>query len=312
LPETSDFLQDQDENGQMGDTTTVPDSAGEFTESAASVAGLDEALWNTISTALLLRSHPRFDERVLDAYARDGASALPTAELVGIAGLVDAVEPEASLVELARERAGERMPQLRLHVADPAGWEPEGYDLVQCVLGIAAFDDVAAGTRHLVERARPGGRVAIAAWARDSLDPLPRLLASAAAGASGTGGGPTTESDGPTDPSRHDESATDPGPPHTVAAADTAGSLAHWLAELGLVDVRAEAVQRHVDLTPELAWLFVHGTGLHGLVDGLDEAQLAAVRERYLAAIADADVRTVDASTIIAVGRRPETRGRGD
>ena len=281
----------------MGDTTTVPDSAGEFTESAASVARLDEVLWNTISTAVLLRSHPQFDERVLDAYARDVASALPTAELVGVGGLVDAVEPEASLVELARERAGERMPQLQLHVADPAGWEPEGYDLVQCVLGIAAFDDVAAGTRHLIERARPGGRVVIATLARDSLDPLPVLLA-AASGASAAG---SDEDPG----MRTDEGADGTvEPPHTVVAADTAGSLAHWLTELGLADVRAEAVQRHVDITPELAWLFVQGTGLQGLVDGLDESELDAVRERYLAAIADADVHAVDATTIIAVGRR--------
>lgn len=283
----------------MGDTTTVPDSAGEFTESAASVARLDEVLWNTISTAVLLRSHPQFDERVLDAYARDGASALPTAELVGVGGLVDAVEPEASLVELARERAGERMPQLQLHVADPAGWEPEGYDLVQCVLGIAAFDDVAAGTRRLIERARPGGRVVIATWARDSLDPLPVLLA-AASGASAAGSDE--------DPGMGTDEGADGTvePPHTVAAADTAGSLAHWLTELGLVDVRAEAVQRHVDLTPVLAWLFVQGTGLQGLVDGLDESELDAVRERYLAAIADAGVHAVDATTIIGVGRRPD------
>ena len=284
----------------MGDTTTVPDSAGEFAGTADSVAGLDEVLWNTISTAVLLRSHPRFDERVLDAYARDGASALPTAELVGIGGLVDAVEPSESLVSLARERAGERMPQLQLHVADPAGWEPAGYDLVQCVLGVAAFDDVEAGTRHLVERARPGGRVAVAVWARDSLDPLPELLAAA------IGGSPAAEPDGDPDGRPDEERGEVAEPPHTVSAASTAGSLAHWLTELGLADVRAEAVQRHVDLTPELAWLFVQGTGLHEVVDGLDGAELDAVRARYLAAIADADVRAVDATTLIAVGRRPE------
>ncbi|MFE6254441.1 class I SAM-dependent methyltransferase [Agromyces sp. NPDC057865] len=290
----------------MGDTTTVPDSAGEFTESAASVAGLDEVLWDTISTAVLLRSHPQFDERVLDAYARDGASALPTAELVGVGGLVDAVEPMASLVELARERAGERMPQLQLHVADPAEWEPDGYDLVQCVLGIGAFDDVTAGTRHLVERARPGGRIVIAVWARDSLDPLPGLLAAAAGGSATAGGSAAAESDEEPEEPADEESDAAAEPPHTVVAADTAGSLAHWLTELGLVEVRAEAVQRHVDLTPEVAWLLVQGTGLHGLVDGLDESELDAVRERYLAAIADADVHAVDATTIIAVGRRPD------
>lgn len=281
----------------MGDTTTVPDSAGEFADAAASFAGLDEVLWDTISTATLLRSHPKFDERVLDAYSRDGASALPTAELVGVSGLVDAVEPAEPLVELARERAGERMPQLNLHVAEPADWEPTGYDLVQCVLGIASFADVEAGTRRLIDRARPGGRVAIAVWARSALDPLPDLLAASLPGAASEDGDAEAEvaaEDG------------DAPPAHTVEVADTPGSLAHWLTDLGLVDVRAEAVQRHVDLTPELAWLLVQGTGLRALVADLGDDELDEVRERYLEAIAERGVTAVDATTLIAVGRRPE------
>lgn len=284
----------------MGDTTTVPDSAGESAETAASIAELGEVLWDTISTATLLRSHPRFDERVLDAYSRDGASALPTAELVGVGGLVDAVEPAEPLVDLARDRAGERMPQLNLHVAEPADWEPTGYDLVQCVLGIATFADVEAGTRRLVERARPGGRVAIAVWARDALAPLPDLLVAALPEAASEAGGPAADA-------RADAETGAASPPHTIHVADTAGSLAHWLTELGLVDVRAEAVQRHVDLDPDLAWRLVQGTGLRALIADLGESELADVRQRYLAAIAEHDVQAVDATTLIAVGRRPES-----
>lgn len=303
----------------MGDTTTVPDSAGEFADAAASFAGLDEVLWDTISTATLLRSHPRFDERVLDVYSHDGASALPTAELVGVGGLVDAVEPAEALVELARERAGERMPQLNLHVAEPADWEPTGYDLVQCVLGIASFGDVEAGTRRLIDRVRPGGRVAIAVWARGALDPLPDLLAASLPGAASETGGAEADVDGDgdegaaadddTDAETAAEAAADAdvdaAPAHTVEVADTAGSLAHWLTELGLVDVRAEAVQRHLDLTPELAWLLVQGTGLRALVADLGDDELDEVRERYLGAIVERGVTAVDATTLIAVGRRP-------
>lgn len=289
----------------MGDTTTVPDSGGEFADAAASFAGLDEVLWDTISTATLLRSHPRFDERVLDAYSRDGASALPTAELVGVGGLVDAVEPAEPLVELARERAGERMPQLNLHVAEPADWEPTGYDLVQCVLGIASFADVEAGTRRLIDRVRPGGRVALAVWARDALDPLPDLLAASLPGAASETGGAEADVDGDEAGEADAAADGDAAPAHTVEVADTAGSLAHWLTELGLVDVRAEAVQRHVDLTPELAWLLVQGTGLRALVADLGDDELDEVRERYLGAIAERGVTAVDATTIIAVGRRP-------
>jgi SAM-dependent methyltransferase len=273
----------------MGDTTTVPDFAGEFADAAESFAELDEVLWNPISTAAVSRSHPRFDERVLDACCGDGASALPTAELVGVGGVVDAIDPAEPLIEIARERAGERMPQLRFHVADVTSWEPTGYDLVQCVLGISSFPDVEADTRRLIERARPGGRVALTVWTRGALEPLPELLVAAL-----PEGGPS-----------------DPGEPTTATTlgiehADTPGSLARWLGELGLVEVRAEAVRRHVDVTPELAWQLVSGTGLRAIVSDLDDAALEGVRKRFLAALAERDVPTIDATTLIAVGRRPE------
>lgn len=278
----------------MGDTTTVPDFEDESARTADSFAELDEVLWNPISTAAVSRSHPRFDERVLDAWCGDGSSALPTAELVGTGGLVDAVDLAEPLIEIARERAGERMPQLHLHVADVATWEPAEYDLVQCVLGLSLFPDLEADTRRLIERARPGGRVAITAWASGAIEPLPELLV-----ASLPKGGSVNRKK-PRRPKKP------PRPPkQNVEIAGTAGTLAHWLTELGLGGVRAESVPRHLDLTPDLAWSLVLGTRHHAL-DVLDPAELEGVRERFVAILAEREVRTVDATTLIAVGRRPE------
>lgn len=265
----------------MGELTSEPDFVGGFAAGAASFAELDEAVWNPISTATLARTRPMFDELVLDVCSGDGASALPTAELVGIGGLVDAVDLAEGLVEIARERAGDRLPQLRLHVADATAWEPTGYDLVQCVLGIFFFDDVEAGVQHLVERAKPGGRVAVTVWARGALEPLPEALAAAL----GT------------------EPPEDASP--ALASIDTPGGLARWLTELGLTGVRADLARRHVPLTPEFAWSFVMGTGLRAFVEGLDEEELDGVRERYLAELAERGVDTLDLTTLIAVGHRP-------
>ena len=269
----------------MGDTIEVPDFAEGFAAAAASFAEIDDALWNPISTAAVLRSQPQFDERVLDACSGDGASAVPTAELVGTGGLVDAVDFAEGLVELARERAGDRMPQLRFHVADVTTWETTGYDLVQCVLGILFFDDLEAGTRHLIERARPGGRVAITVWAAGAMEPLGEVLTSALPeGAASVLGDLRSPA---------------------IDVASTAGSLAHWLTGLGLVQVRADAVRRRLDLTPELAWGLVEGTGLRLALGDLDDEAVAGVRERYLAALEERGVETVDVTTLIAVGRRP-------
>lgn len=270
----------------MGETTSEPDFVGGFTAAAASYAELDEAVWGPISTATVARSKPRFDELVLDACSGSGASALPTAELVGPGGVVDAVDFTEALVAIARERAGERLPQLRLHVADVTEWEPTGYDLVQCVLGVLFFDDLDAGTRHLVERARPGGRVAVTVWGRGALEPVPEVLATAL----------------PADLAlRLQGGSASP----TISDVDTPGTLAHWLTGLGLVRVRAEIVRRHLELDDALAWSLVTGTGLRAFLVGLADEELEAVRTRYLAGLASREVRTVELTTLVAVGFRP-------
>jgi len=278
---------DQGDNGRMGDKLGEPDLAGGFAAAAAASIELDEALWDPISTAAVARAHPRFDEMVLDACCGDGASALPTAELVGPGGVVDAVDFAEPLIDAARERAGERMPQLRLHVADVTSWEPTDYDLVQCVLGVFHFPDIDAGTRHLIERARPGGRVAITVWARGAFEPLPELLADAL-----PDGG----------------ASLDAAVPRAAGleSIDTSGSLAQWLTGLGLIGVRAHAVQRHLELTPELSWGLVEGTALRFMLGSLGAPAVEKVRRRFLAAIDSRGVPSIDVTTLIAIGRRPE------
>ena len=289
----------------MGDPTMEPVDAEGIAEPATASAALDEVLWDPIARATVLRSHPIFDERVLDACSGDGATALPTAELVGPGGIVDAVASSEGVVALVRERAGERMPQLRLHVGDATEWPYTGYDLVQCVLGIPSFADPEAGARHLVECARPGGRAAFAVWARGALDPLPELLAAALPEAAGPGADAGAEAKDEAEAEAEAIDAAASGLP-VLHDADTTGTFAHWLAGLGLVDVRAEAINRHLDLDPGLAWALVLGTPLRSMLGDLDDEAVAGVRERYLAALAERALPPVDITTLVAVGRRPE------
>ena len=258
---------------------------GEDTEDPAA-GRLDAVLWDPISRASMLRSSPRFDERVLDAAAGDGATAIPTAELVGPGGIVDAIDPSEAAIALLRERAGDRMPQLRTHVGDPTTWPYTGYDLVQCVLGVPRFADVEEGTEHLVQCARPGGRVVITVWAHGALEPLGELLAAEAASAD----------DGEDDGDGDDDASGTGSPALTIEHAETAGTFAHWLAERGLVDVRAETVSRRLEVTPELAWEVATATGL---------VEPDADRDRFVADLESRDVSSIDVTVLIAVGHRP-------
>lgn len=260
--------------------------AGAVFGDAEVYASLDEALWEPISAATLVRSKPQFDELVLDACCGTGASALPAAELVGVGGLVDAIDVSEALVEAARDRAGARLPQLHLSVADATKWETVGYDLVQCVLGVFLFDDLDGGTQHLIDAAKPGGRVAVTVWARGAFDPIPAALAEAMRGETDV---PDTHAFG-----------------HLVMPqAETPGALAQWLSGLGLLQVRADAVHRHLDVDPDLAWRLVIGTSLNRFVAGRDAEALDQVRERFIEALAEREVTSVDVTTLVGVGQRP-------
>ncbi|WP_280493919.1 class I SAM-dependent methyltransferase [Nocardia farcinica] len=249
-------------------------------------------LWNPIGSATVAATAPRPGERVLDACCGTGASALPAARAVGAGGHVDAVDLSAALIgELARHAA--ELPQVRTHVADATTWPHDGYDVVQAVLGVFFFPDMAAGTEHLISRARPGGRVGCTIWRRGSMVLAGKHLGNAIAAVTGT---PVRER-----------------PEHPVDRIDNAEAFGSWFTERGLSDVTVVEHPLRLALTPELAWLIVTGSGFVGALADLDPDQVAAVHRRYLDSLAAAGVTDIDATTLIGVGTRvaansPRTR----
>ncbi|MCP2370795.1 SAM-dependent methyltransferase [Agromyces terreus] len=251
-------------------------------------------MWNPISMATVLRAAPRFGELVLDACCGDGASAVPTAELVGPGGAVDAVDRSEAMTELARERAeGEAapLPQLRLHAADATEWEPVGYDLVQCVLGVFFFDDVEGGVAHLVDRLKPGGRFVVTLWAPGAVKDFTEALCDAVEAEGGEAGAEAVAAY---------RSGGRPDVPSTP------GALAQWLGSFGLERTRGELVPRHLDLDDDLAWRLVLGMSRRRLVADLDDATRDRVATAFHALRAERGISRVDLSTIIGVGHRPE------
>ena len=143
--------------------------------------------------------------------------------------------------------------------------------------------------------------MAIAVWAPGALEPLREMLTTAlhdgdaAAEPDSDAGAEPDDVASPTPMSRDDAddgardadaTAADAVPPGEVDVLHSPGTLAHWLTGLGLVGVRAETVQRHLDLTDEIAWSLVLGTELRDALHDLDDDAVAGVRERLLAALA--------------------------
>jgi SAM-dependent methyltransferase len=239
-------------------------------------------LWQPIGAATVEATAPGPGQRVLDACCGTGASALPAAHRVGPAGHVDAVDLSPRLVgELDRHAAA--LPQVHTHVADVTTWAAGGYDVVQCVLGVFFFPDMAAGAEHLIGRARPGGRVGVTIWRRDALAEAGRHLRKAVGEVTGT--------------------TPQGGLPALLETINEAGAFRDWLTARGLTGVTVTTHELRLPRTPEVAWLLVTGSGWIGLLAGLDERQIAAVRAAWLESLERAGV-VLDASTLIGVGVR--------
>lgn len=269
----------EDRSGEGPSTAAL----GAWDQAATDFDRLAEHLWGPVGVGTVSVTRPAAGERVLDACCGTGASAGPAARAVGPTGLVDAVDLSDAMTAVTGRLTAD-LPHLRVHTADVTTWQPDGYDVVQCVLGAFFFPDMDAGTEWLVGRARPGGRVAVAIWQRDALTTAGEALVAAVGAVRGQ----------PLETPRASTRVQELGDPETLGA---------WTAQRGLDDVAVTTVPLELPADPDVLWLLVTGSGFRGLLGGLDAGQVGAVRAGYLGRLASRG--PVDATTLVAMGRRP-------
>lgn len=256
-----------------------------FDDTAWNFDLLGPHLWDPIGEATVEYTAPARGESVLDACCGTGASAIPAGRRVGAAGHVDAVDLSAVLLKQLRRKAQE-MPQIATHRADATVWERDGYDVVQCALGIFFLPDTTAGTEHLISRARRGGRIGFTIWRRGAVEEAARHLQAALAQV------------------RTADTKPKPKPSHLIERINQAGAFRDWLRGLGLERATVTESALRVPMTPEIAWLVITGSGYVSAINGLDQQQVARVRDAYLGSLADAGVTELDATTLIGTGTR--------
>ncbi|MEU0884782.1 methyltransferase domain-containing protein [Lentzea sp. NPDC005914] len=261
------------------------DLRGAFDAAARDFAALGRHLWNPIGTAVTAVAKPGPGERVLDACCGTGASAIPAAHAVGPDGVVDAIDLSGPMVDEVR-RLSAGLPQLRPGQADVTTWPGADYDLVQCALGIFFFPDMTAGTDHLISRARHGGRVVLTIWRGDAIMSPGRHLGRAVSAV--TGAEPPA-----------------PRPPQLIDQIGQADAYAAWLTERGLAGVEVTVNEMRLEMTDEVAWLLVLGSGFRRALADLSAEVVADVREHYLASLRADGLSELDATTLIGSGGRP-------
>lgn len=303
-----------------------------FTDAAADYARLAPHLWDRIGADAVAAANPQPGERVLDACAGIGSSALPAAAAVGAGGHVDAVDLSGGLLDVLRMRAGDReLGQVRPHQADVLEFgRPGDYDLVQCVLGIMFFPDFTAGSRQLVSRLRPGGRLLLSVWdhgvmadigmrafqsiqrVRGEELPDPAYAESAGDADEKPAGDPDEKPAGDPDekPAGHadEDASSDRNAGDSVLTfdqIDTQDAFGPWMEGLGLSDVVVTVQERQVELDDELAWLVITGSGFRSMLSGMSDEQIEEVRSDFLAGLHRDGFTTLNTSTLVGIGRRP-------
>lgn len=155
-----------------------------------------------VSEVLFAAAALRSGERVLDVGCGTGPTTREAAALVGPEGTVTGLDVSAAMLDAAGSvPAADGAAPIEWVVADAVTWTPPptAYDAVISRFGVMFFSDPRAAFAHLAEATRPGGRLAVAVWARrdeSDLFAVPLHAALAVRRAAGVGDTPSMPADG--------------------------------------------------------------------------------------------------------------------
>jgi ubiquinone/menaquinone biosynthesis C-methylase UbiE len=241
--------------------------------------------WARVGEATVARLGLRMGDRVLDAAAGSGASALVAAGAVGADGAVVGVDLAPALLELARakaEAAGLGNLDFRLGDMRSLGFPDESFDAVVCVFGVFFVPDRVALMRELWRLVKPGGKLAITTWGPDVLEPGSSVFWHAV----GTERPDLVHAFNPWD---------DLIEPEQVVALFTDAGVESATAELEIADQPLRS--------PGDWWAIVLGSGFRTTVEALAPVERDDVKDQTLRAMAN--VRAVRASAIYAHAEKP-------
>jgi SAM-dependent methyltransferase len=245
------------------------------------------SFWDRFGRQTITRIGLRPGDRVLDACCGTGASALPAAHAVGVAGWVlgiDLAEPALALARNKAQAQGLTNVEFRSADVERTGLPSESFDAVVCVFGVFFLPDMPAAVAEMWRLVRPGGVLAITVWGPEFLEPA----TSAFWAAVGT------------------ERPDLVGGFHPWTRVTQAAALSELYHHGGAAAPTVEAEPgTHPLANPEYWWTVVLGTGYRATVQQLDTAAAQRVREASIAWLRRHDVRELQTSVVYARARKP-------
>jgi SAM-dependent methyltransferase len=240
------------------------------------------SFWDRFGRHTIARTGLRPGDRVLDACCGTGASALPAAHAVGVAGHVlglDLVEPALALARAKAQAQGLTNVEFRAADVDRTGLPSESFDAVVCVFGVFFLPDMAGAVAELWRLVRPGGVLAVTVWGPRFLEPATTAFwAAVAAERPDLVGGfhPWTRV---TDPAALSQLFHDGGAAIPTVEAE---SGTHPLAQ------------------PEDWWTMMLGTGYRATVEQLNPAAAQRVRAAGIAWLREHQVHDLETNVVFA------------
>jgi ubiquinone/menaquinone biosynthesis C-methylase UbiE len=245
------------------------------------------AFWARLGRRTIERLAPPPGARILDIGCGTGASALPAAEAVGLAGRVIGVDLAERLLEIARRKAERlRLSNVELVAADMEHLAyPNGhFDAIVSVFSLFFVPDMVAVLRDLWRMLRPGGRLAVTSWGARMFEPGTSAWWSAV---------------------REERADLVPtvSPWDRIATPEKMRALLREAGIEGAEIVAEDSVQPLP--SPEDWWSIVLGSGFRWTVEQLGPEAAARVRAVNLATLRRADVTAVETNALFAIAQKP-------
>lgn len=221
--------------------------------------------------------------RVLDVCCGSGASAIPTAEIVGPNGSVVGVDLAENLLELGRAKAKQRgLENIEFRSGDMTNlpFEEESFDVVICVFGIFFVPDMQPALLELKRVLRTGGTLAITTWGPRLFEPANTAFWNAVRDV-------------------RPDLDKNFNPWDRISEPEDLRSL---FISAGLTDseIVAETGSQPVN-SPEDWWAMILGSGYRGTVEQLSAEHRERVRLANFEFIQQAPVRSVKANVVYGV-----------
>jgi len=227
-------------------------------------------------------------ERVLDVCCGSGASAIPSARIVGPEGSVLGVDLAEDLLKLARQKARalglhniefQQGDMLDLH------FEDSHFDAVVCVFGIFFVPDMQAAVRELWRLVRSGGKLALTTWGPNFFEPASTVFWNSIRDV-------------------RPDLYKGFNPWDRICDPSSLRDLFHQ-GGAELVDVHAQNGM-HELASPEAWWAAILGSGYRGTIEQLDAAAVEYVRNVNFNYIRESGVRSVEANVVYGIAVKSE------